>query len=382
MKILFISHDGSRTGAPFVLLHLCKWLKNFSDSAELSFDVLFLSGGPLISEFRKYSNSVFVKKPTTSLSKRIIKNISPDFHNKYLEENFHNLCKNEYSLLYANSIASLNVAIELKKKLDTPLILHLHELFLTIDYYHKDLAHSQKYVDCFICVSQAVAKNAIENYSIPEDKVKVVYEFVDFENLTNRIVNQPKIEKQKDEFIVCASGTLNSRKNPDSFIQVAQLVKKRLPKENIKFLWIGASDDRFLQGYEMDVMKLKHKPQLEFIKQTENPFMLFNTTDVFLMTSREDPFPLVCIEAGYLGKPIICFDDAGGIPEMLSEGGGKVVDYLDNEAMAEAVIDYYSNRVMLAKESRYIQNKVKEYDVLTQGPKIWDIIQEVTSATE
>ena len=94
------------------------------------------------------------------------------------------------------------------------------------------------------------------------------------------------------------------------------------------------------------------------------------------------PFPLVCIEAGYLGKPIICFDNAGGIPEMLAEGGGKVVDYLDNEAMADAVIEYYSDRDMLAKDGKYIQNKVQEYDVSKQAQRIWDIIKEVSGQNQ
>src|SRR5690606_10012519 len=139
--------------------------------------------------------------------------------NKHLRNHYNK----DYSVIYANSIASLNDAIELKKRLEIPLILHLHELSLTIDYFHKDLKNTQKYVDCFICVSRAVAKNAIENFGVSGDKVKVVYEFVDFENLKDRIANQPKIEKRKDDFIVCASGTLNSRKNPDTFIQVARI---------------------------------------------------------------------------------------------------------------------------------------------------------------
>jgi hypothetical protein len=37
----------------------------------------------------------------------------------------------------------------------------------------------------------------------------------------------------------------------------------------------------------------------------------------------------VCLEAAALGKPIICFGDAGGMPEFIEEVCELVVPYLD-----------------------------------------------------
>jgi glycosyltransferase involved in cell wall biosynthesis len=62
-----------------------------------------------------------------------------------------------------------------------------------------------------------------------------------------------------------------------------------------------------------------------------------------LLTSREDPFPLVCIETANLSKPIICFEKASGTTEIVSQGGGFIVPYLDVEAMAEKIILYYED---------------------------------------
>ena len=42
MKILFISHDAGRTGAPLLLLNMLKWLKGNRD---LSFEVLLMKDG-------------------------------------------------------------------------------------------------------------------------------------------------------------------------------------------------------------------------------------------------------------------------------------------------------------------------------------------------
>src|SRR5690606_20540107 len=74
-----------------------------------------------------------------------------------------------------------------------------------------------------------------------------------------------------------------------------------------------------------------------------DPIKYFREFDIFLLPSREDPFPLVAIEAGMLGLPIICFEGVTGTAEILLNGGGKIIPYMDIIAMGKAVIHYYYN---------------------------------------
>ena len=61
----------------------------------------------------------------------------------------------------------------------------------------------------------------------------------------------------------------------------------------------------------------------------------FSAADAFLLTSREDPFPTVAIEAMSVGLPVLAFDGSGGMAEFLKEEGlGYVVPYCDAPAMA------------------------------------------------
>ena len=60
--------------------------------------------------------------------------------------------------------------------------------------------------------------------------------------------------------------------------------------------------------------------------------------DAYALTSREDPFPSVALEAIAAGLQVIAFERSGGIPDMLTQtGAGSVVPYGDVTAMAEAV---------------------------------------------
>jgi Glycosyltransferase len=55
------------------------------------------------------------------------------------------------------------------------------------------------------------------------------------------------------------------------------------------------------------------------------------------LTSREDPFPLVVLEACDYELPIICFDNSGGMPAYVKNGPGFVVPFEDVGKMAEVV---------------------------------------------
>ena len=61
------------------------------------------------------------------------------------------------------------------------------------------------------------------------------------------------------------------------------------------------------------------------------------------MCSREDPFPLVNIEAGIFGTPIIGFADSGGTEELLKDEAGILVPYGDYRAMAKNIIELKKN---------------------------------------
>src|SRR5690606_10497838 len=124
------------------------------------------------------------------------------------------------------------------------------------------------------------------------------------------------------------SGLVDWRKGYDVFIQVARYIKKQRPELDIQFTWVGSISKTNRIIIEEDLLKLGLKETVSFVEELSNPYNVYNSFDVFLMCSREDPFPLVCIEMGMLLKPIICFEKATGTAEIISKGGGEIVAYL------------------------------------------------------
>ncbi len=371
MKILFISHETTLTGAPKVLLLFLKWVK--ANRKDVVVDVLTLRGGNLSEEFKHSCNHFYdfsaltqYKKP--SLFERILMKFRFKKKKDLKEKWIGVLSSNHYDVIYANSIPSLEVAVTLKRQSKfAKLLLHLHELDTVLNMYLNKSENTLCDVNQFIAASSIVKANLVDNWDVEKNKIEVVYEFSE--------VSQVDLKRQSKQFVVGASGTVETRKGTDVFIQIARLVNKTNPDSNIKFVWVGKdTKESYVQG---DLKKLNLINSVKFVGEQTNPINHFNEFDIFLMTSREDPFPLVCIEVANLKKPIICFEGASGTQEILEHGGGYVVPYFDVEAMTEKIMFYFNNPEAVAADGQKAQQLFSKFTPEQSCPLIYKIVEDM-----
>jgi glycosyltransferase involved in cell wall biosynthesis len=369
MKILFISHEASRTGAPIVLLQFLKWMKKHHP--EFLIGVLLIRSGVLERDFEDVSDKIYFIKSSTN--KTLFSRLKSKFefqdtnHRKLLNS----INKEDYDIIYANTVVSIDIAVKLKiaSKLRSQLLVHVHELYVGLRKYVPEPAKITPYIDYIIGASDQVVKNVKNSWSIDNNKISRVYEF---SSINDKLINK---ENNTKPFLVGASGTVFWRKGYDFFIQVARYIFDNYENLEIEFNWIGNISKNEQLIIEADLQKLELENKVKFLGAFENPSHKFNEFDIFLMTSKEDPFPLVCIEVGMLGKPIICFDKATGIQEVLKDGGGVIVPYLNIEAMAEAVVKYYRNKVLYEKDSSIIKSIFSRFSPENICPEIYSILQ-------
>jgi glycosyltransferase involved in cell wall biosynthesis len=112
---------------------------------------------------------------------------------------------------------------------------------------------------------------------------------------------------------------------------VAQLPTPELLQRPLQ--WVGHQPSRWPTELAME---LGVDDRIDWVGEVSEPHPLIAATDVFTLSSREDPFPLVVLEAMALARPIVAFD-VGGVREQLDDTG-VVVPAGDVAAMAGAVI--------------------------------------------
>ena len=82
------------------------------------------------------------------------------------------------------------------------------------------------------------------------------------------------------------------------------------------------------------------------------------------MISREDPFPIVNIEAGIHGIPIVSFEKTGGTQELLEEHPDLLIPYGNIQMMAERIVSLVTDEVLLHEKGKSIQTKIKKHYLL------------------
>ncbi|MFI0430078.1 glycosyltransferase [Mariniflexile sp. HMF6888] len=354
-----------------VLLYFLKWLQ--ANQAEIQVDVLVLNGGDLENEFKKscctfYDFSQIVKPIKLKFWQRVLLKLGCFKKPNRKEKLLIHLSQNNYDIVYANTIVSIPTAVALKKKNpNNKLVVHVHEMRSVLELYRTSVIPFIELIDQFITVSNEANNDFINFTSVNEDKVAMVYEFSD------RIVF--KKNNEKTHFVVGGAGTTSLRKGTDLFIQLANLKKNNYANLPIKFIWVGAITGEFRLILNNELKKLGISDIIEFTDELESPETVFSTFDIFVLTSREDPFPLVCIEMGKLGIPIICFDKANGISEIILKGGGKVVPYLDTIAIMNNVEFYINNSDHYHKDCAINKNQFINFSALYQAPKILNSIK-------
>lgn len=353
-----------------VLLHFLKWLKVHKPKYQL--DILFVIGGDMEAEFKSLAHNVFYitkKKKGKTINKRIAHRVK-----RYLGllekpiSVYQELANQDYDVLYANTAVSVPYASKIKELVPaTTLIAHIHELHIVLKTLVPDFENYKLNVTHFIAVSQQVKNNLEKTYKVQSNKLSVVYECAElsYDDLKEKEVQKP--------FVVGASGYSYWRKGNDVFLQVARYVTKHYPDLDIEYRWVG-NEYKDKPIIDADIEKMKLQKHVFFIGQKDNPAKAYNDFDVFLMTSREDPFPLVCIEVAHLKKPIICFEKASGTAEVIKQGGGKVLPYLDIEAMAEAIVFYYNNQAELKVDGEKVKTLFSEFNPSVICPQLFEII--------
>ncbi len=347
-KILFISHDAYHTGAPILLLNLIRLLKQKGYSINT---LVKNPEGPLLKEFAELSgkSSTIYKKRNHSRLGRLValfKKQSLNDISTYLSE---------VEVIFNNTITNGDILTLIKNNTSAKIVTYVHELEVASQVFTtpSHIDHTLAFSDLFLVPCVTVRKFLIAKYNISPQKILILNYFIPPAILTR---NTPK---NKEKFVVGGCGTTDWRKGFDIFLLIAKKVVSQLPDATIIFKWKGiqvGSESHIKALY--DIHKLGLEAHIELLESSRDVQTFYETLHLFLLPSREDPYPLVVLEAAACGVPTVCFDGAGGAVEFVEKNAGKIVPYLSIDSMATAVIEYYSNRILLASDGENASHKL------------------------
>ena len=236
-------------------------------------------------------------------------------------------------VIYTNTITNRTGA-RLAKKLNLPHIWHIREIIpnnpdlYTVFDLQKSLNYTLDNSNTIISISNAVTKQ----FSNTSDKIKVVYNYVDFP------VSNIKIAK-KDPFNLIYVGTIIKRKGIDTAIRAVSLLSKQI---DIVLNIIG-TQDKYVEELKQLCQSENISKNVNFINHVDNIHDYLDNSNVMLVPSHDEPWGRVVVEAMLTGLPVIGAN-AGGIPEIISDGtNGLLADPKDPNDWAEKITWVYNN---------------------------------------
>lgn len=328
-KILVVSHEASYTGAPLLLIQLIKFIKlNYNYSVQ----IVIIRGGPLEKEFEQYG-SVTILKDAGYSSRRGVSRLKSILINRIKNiKTFYFAINSDF--IFCNSIICGNIIGWLRFS-RTPIYTYVHELEQVIRMYLNSghIRPALKYSTSLFYPCKRVQETLIDCFHVPVSKLfRLNYYFPAhyFEN--NLLTACPA----NNEFLYCGVGTASYRKGTDLFIDVAKMIYEK--SLGYKFVWIGGFGSKEDEEKYRTMALVNGKSVVEFTGALEPPQvrLLYSKFDALLLTSREDPYPLVVLEAAYNKKASIVFKDSGGISEFV-EGCGWVINQIASKEMAECL---------------------------------------------
>jgi glycosyltransferase involved in cell wall biosynthesis len=387
-RVTFITHEATRTGAPRVLLSLMQWLK-----ANSNFQISTLAArpGPLLPDFAALGPLVVLDgdwRHFHIVQRGIRLAVQVTAGNDRPVDSFVHRASGtalwmakkaslrqlaDCDLVYANSLQSGFGVRSMKSK--APLLAHLHELGdALLDPYERGNVETMcGRADEIIVPAKAVKELLVQRLGISEARVSVHYPFIDVEahrpdpSARQRVRSELGIPD--DAVVIGMSGGFMIRKAPDRLIDIAAKVLATPTETPIHFVWIGGTTETEYGRYMVtDIERLGIGQRFHIVREQADPRPYLAALDIFMLTSRSDPFPLVCLEAAAQSEtPIVCFDQAGGMPELVGETGGIVVPYLDTDAAAAAILRLVAEPALRRKLGRQASQSVRAHHDITQA---------------
>ncbi|MCD6535245.1 MAG: glycoside hydrolase family 99-like domain-containing protein [Deltaproteobacteria bacterium] len=326
-RILLVAHDAHPHGAQSLILHMAKMLhENFFFVVEM----VVLGGGTLLDEYARYAtvHSLTGKKHDGKEAR--------DLAAALFSRGFHAaICNTTVTGIFAKSL----------KKQGFQVVSLIHELTRVIkdNNLQPQVQAIANYADHIVFpvrqVQEGFASYVKKPLSTAIIRPQGLYKKNSLSSLPAAETKKRLLEKlglKQEAKIVLAIAFGDHRKGIDLFVEAGLLVARE--NENIYFVWVGQLDSAMEQTIQEKLSASNFSDHFIFPGMDFQTDLYYAGADLYALTSREDPFPSVVLEALDAATPVIAFTGTGGCGELLSRDTGSLIPAFDTHAYAEEII--------------------------------------------
>ncbi|MCM2325914.1 MAG: glycosyltransferase family 4 protein [Candidatus Woesearchaeota archaeon] len=265
----------------------------------------------------------------------------------------------DFDVIHCHDWMTFRAGIKAKKVSKKPLVVHVH----ATDFDRTGGNPNQRVYDLeregmhaadkVITVSNYTKSMILDHYGVPEHKVHVVHNGVDFEE-------KPRHVLKNTDKVVLFLGRLTLQKGPEYFIESAKKVLAIMP--DVKFVIAGTGDMYSQMIHKAAEMGLAKNILFTGHLSGDDVDLAYQMADLYVMPSVSEPFGITPLEAMKNNTPVI-ISRTSGVSEVLTNA--IKVDFWDTDEMTNKIVSVLSYSPL---HSTLVENGMRDVKKLS-----WDI---------
>ena len=243
----------------------------------------------------------------------------------------------EFDVIHAHDWMTFPAGIAVAARSGKPLVVQVHSTEFDrsgehVNQYVYDIErHGMHAAARVITVSNYTRNIVVNRYSVPPEKVEVVYNGIDFSDSCG--TGSGPAPSPGGDKVVLFLGRITMQKGPEYFLYAA---KKVLEKEkNVKFVMAG-DGDRLYGAIDLAAwLGIGHKVFFTRFLRGADVDRVYQMADLYVMPSVSEPFGIAPLEALQHNVPVL-ISKSSGIAEAFHNA--LKVDFWDINEMANKII--------------------------------------------
>jgi glycosyltransferase involved in cell wall biosynthesis len=222
-----------------------------------------------------------------------------------------------------------------------------------------------------VAVSSSVKKKICNFYDYPRDQIKIILNGVSadfFKEYEKKEETRNKYCLPQNSIQLITVGSLTKRKNHD-------LVLRTLQKLNKRFVYIIVGDGPEEQNLKSLSKKLGVQNRVFFIGKHYGSDLvnIYNSSDLFILTSKSEGLPLVYLEALAAGLPIVTMKNLEGVSDIYKSD----IVFLANEYKVNELAEKINEAIKNSTKRKNIKDYARSFNWKNIGNEYEKIIKEL-----
>ncbi|MBZ9577547.1 glycosyltransferase [Patescibacteria group bacterium] len=226
-----------------------------------------------------------------------------------------------------------------------------------------------------IAVSKGIKNDFIRNFGVQEEKIKVIHNPIDVDNIRKLSKELLKPEHQKifNHPVLINIGRLGEQKGQWHLIKAFKEIKREIG--DLKLVILG--EGKLKSYFKKLIQQLGLENDVYILGWQKNPFKFLSKSNLFILSSHWEGLPTVILEAMTCGLPVISTDCKSGPREILAPDTniesqtedieraeyGILIPTKNEEILSKAIIEMLNDKNLANNLALKSQKRVKDFNI-------------------